>query len=105
MLECRFEETEKVLFCAFKCRMDTINSGEVTRIFDAKLREIKERSPEGLKIVFDLKDVDYIASAFIRLCLIAAKAVDRGNFSIVNTDPQVKKVFKLAGLEAMLNIS
>ncbi len=105
MLECRFEETEKVLFCAFKCRMDTINSGEVTRIFDTQLKEIKERSSEGLKIVFDLKEVDYIASAFIRLCLTAAKCVDRCNFSIVNTDPQVKKVFKLAGLEAVLNIS
>lgn len=58
-----------------------------------------------LKVVFDLQGVDYIASLFIRNCLLVAKAVEKENFSIVNTDHQVKKVFIIAGLDKILNVS
>ena len=54
---------------------------------------------------FDIKDVEYIASSFIRICVSTAKQLANKNFSIVNTIPMIKKVFKIAGLEKLLNVS
>jgi len=82
--------------------MDTTASDDAMKVFSEKLREVKA---ESLKVVFELKGVEYVASAFIRLCLTAAKGVAKGDFSIVNTSPQVKKVFKLTGLDTTLNIT
>ena len=44
-------------------------------------------------------------SSFLRLSLIAAKGVKKGNFSIINADPKVLKVFKVARLSSLLNVS
>jgi anti-anti-sigma factor len=82
--------------------MDTTASDKAMKTFSEKFREVKA---ESLKVVFELKGVDYVASSFIRLCLTAAKGVAKGDFSIVNTSPQVKKVFKLTGLDTTLNIT
>jgi hypothetical protein len=58
-----------------------------------------------LRIVFDLGTVDYVTSEFLRFSLSAAKGVQKGNFSIVNTGPQVLKVFIIAGLTSILKVS
>jgi anti-anti-sigma factor len=79
-------------------------SGTVADKFNAELSGLKDKT-EMLRIVFDLGGVDYVASSFLRLSLIAAKGVTKGNFSIINTDPQVLKVFKIAGLSSLLNVS
>jgi anti-anti-sigma factor len=84
--------------------MDTLMSGTVTEAFNAELSKLKGET-EMLKIVFDLKGVDYVASSFLRLSLVAAKSLQKGNFSIINADPQVLKVFKIAGLSSLLNVS
>lgn len=84
------------LMCTFKGFMDTANS---TRI-DAELR----KAMEGHKgaIVFDLAEVDYVASAFIRLCVAAHRTAGTNGFTIVNSKPPVKKVFMISGLQGML---
>jgi len=56
------------------------------------------------EIVFNLENVSFISSAFIRLCTIAAKKVDPGKFSVINCDPLIKKTFKIAGLNERLNV-
>jgi anti-anti-sigma factor len=62
-------------------------------------------SAEEFNICFDLSEVDYISSSFLRLCISSAKDVKKGNFSIINTGPEIMKVFKIAGLEGLLNVS
>lgn len=69
------------------------------------IAESKPSTNDPLKVVFDMKDVDYIASGFIRICMDTAKKVSRDNFSIINTSPVIKKIFKIAGLDGSLNIS
>jgi len=39
------------------------------------------------KIDFDMKDVNFISSSFIRICLITFKDCQKGNFTIINCDP------------------
>jgi len=40
-----------------------------------------------MKIIFDLKDVDYILSSFIRVCVNVAKQAGAGQFSVVHCQP------------------
>jgi anti-anti-sigma factor len=79
-------------------------SSTVSEKFNAEFSRLKDKA-ETLKIIFDLEGVDFVASSFLRLSLIAAKGVTKGNFSIINTDPLVFKVYKISGLASLLNVS
>ena len=102
-MNCSFDQATGTLSAAFHARMDTVNSAGAHEEF---ARESTRIGPAATRrIVFDLAGVDYVASGFLRLCLSAAKSVPSGGFSIVNTDPGVKKVFKIAGLDELLQVS
>ncbi|MBN1663670.1 MAG: STAS domain-containing protein [Deltaproteobacteria bacterium] len=111
MIEHSFDAVSHTLTYKFAGRMDTFVCTEEGPVVDAQLAEASKLlatdglPPSVLKVVFDVRGVNYIASFFIRICLMVAKAVEKGNFSIVNTDPQVKKVFIIAGLDKMLQVS
>ncbi len=111
MTQFYFDSEQGILKCHFTGRMDTITCSSEdslvqTQVAEASKSLTAEGNPQGaLKVIFDLQGVDYIASAFIRICLTVAKALEKGNFSIVNTNPQIKKVFIIAGLDENLNVS
>mgnify|MGYP001226951489 CR=1 FL=1 len=101
MIECRVDKESRTMFCRFPAKkMDTIASIEADKTF---LKSFSEAGADN--IVFDLEGVDYIASGFLRLCLSAASKVEKGNFSVINTDPQIIKVYKIAGLDSVLKVS
>jgi anti-anti-sigma factor len=52
-------------------------------------------------VLFDLEDVDFVSSAFLRLCIHAYQRAGDLGFQIINANPSVKRVFKIAGLDAM----
>lgn len=104
MLDATFNDNEKTLTCKFIGRMDTVNSKEVEGQLEKRMVEIVAEKSE-LKIVFDLEEVDYIASSFIRICLATAKELKEGSFSVINTQPLIKKTFKVAGLDEPLKVS
>lgn len=81
----------------FLGRMDTVHCMEVEK-------KVIDSIESASKVVFDLDGVDYIASAFLRLCVNAIHHVNQENFSIVKVTPSVKKVFKIAGLAEKLNL-
>ncbi len=90
---------EKTLVCSFSRKMDTAECQKVEdQLFD---KVVEEKIP----VVFDLDEVDYVSSAFLRLCLRVAKEVGPANFSIMNVHPNVKKVFKIAGFDRQLTIT
>lgn len=111
MLECKFNPASHTLVCRFSGRLDSQASTELSKTVEQQMAEAArsaagDASPQdALKVVFDLKEVDFISSLFIRVCLSTAKAASKDNFSITHTDPQVKKVFKIAGLDELLRIS
>jgi anti-anti-sigma factor len=55
-------------------------------------------------VVFNLKGVEYISSYFLRICTSVAKHVGGRNLKITNSTPNVKKVFKIAGFDQMMDI-
>ncbi|MGA2822001.1 MAG: STAS domain-containing protein [Bacteroidales bacterium] len=57
------------------------------------------------KINFDMKDVNFISSSFIRICLITFKQCQKENFAIINCDPFLKNFFKIARLDDLLDVS
>ena len=86
----------------FYGRMDTIATEKVNSALPAS-SEITNVD-QAWKLKFDLAEVDYIASSFIRICVSHAKMAGPGNFSIMNCQPFVKKTFKITGLDDLLNI-
>jgi anti-anti-sigma factor len=109
MLKFEYNAYEKVLTCFFTGWLDTNASIILSNEMEEKIRTMKSRDnlpklPDE-KIIFDLKEVSYISSSFIRICVSTAKQVQTGNFSIINCDPMIKKTFKIVGLDKLLNIT
>jgi anti-anti-sigma factor len=89
---------EETLVCAFKEKLDTAHCADIEKELFDKVRE------EKIPVVFDLQEIDYIASSFLGMCIRIAKEVGPGNFSIINVKPNVKKVFKISGLDRQMTI-
>ena len=104
MFDATFSDSEKILMCKFTGKMDTVNSKGVEESLEKKIVETNVEKSD-LKVVFDLENVEYIASSFIRICLATAKELKDGSFSVINTQPLIKKTFKVAGLDVPLNVS
>lgn len=90
----------------FSGRMDTETTlklqQQILQTAD-QLHAEKEHSPPA-ELVFDLGEVDFVASAFLRVCLEAFKKVGAENFSIINVSPSVMMVFEISGLEKLVKI-
>ncbi|HBT78454.1 MAG TPA: hypothetical protein DEB39_16355 [Planctomycetaceae bacterium] len=98
-----FEEIGDALHCFFEAEL---NSDVCSRIEDPLAEQVAARlkTKPALQVVFDLKGVRYISSAFLRLCLYHCKSVGIKNFRIVNTPEDIKRVFLVAGFAEMMSI-
>jgi len=94
---------ENEITAAFTGRLDTLAVQTLNEMIRVNL-PVKEE-PSGEKIIFDMKEVDYISSSFIRICVAMAKQAGGGRFSMVNCQPFIKKTFSLSGLAEVLNVS
>ncbi|MDD1650078.1 MAG: acetate--CoA ligase, partial [Methylococcaceae bacterium] len=63
---------------------------------------IKLITRTGKPVVFDMEEVTFIASEFLRLCLLVTKTVGAGKVRVVNASPMLEQVFKIAGLDGHL---
>ena len=86
------------LTCIFSGRMSTPECIEAEK----KLNDNLDSSVTS--ITFDLTKVDYISSAFLRICLTMAKRMSAGGFSIIGVQPEVKKIFKIAGFDRLMSL-
>ena len=75
--------------------MDVSNRME-NELFDAIQRA---NSPT----VFDFNEVEYVSSAFLRICVKAARAV-KGKLKIVNVSRQNYKVLEMTGLHNIFDV-
>ena len=103
MVKFHYNPEEKFITVTFTGRMDSLAVVKVIDILQAEPIMNEWKSDD--KIVFDLQDVEYIASSFIRICVSHAKQAGPGLFSIANCQPFVKKTFKISGLDDVLNIA
>ena len=92
----RFHESESGLKCIFRGRMDSLTSSSLEPELKVRLD-----AASGKRVVYDFADVDYVASNFLRLCIMAAK-MTHGDFAILNPSPDVRKVLKISGLDNLV---
>jgi len=93
-----YNHEDDKLRCTFSGRIDTNASQEMEQELFAAIDKA------GSQVVFDLADVDYISSAFLRICLRAAKLSGEDKFKVVGVQPGIKKVFKIAAFDKIIDI-
>ncbi len=85
------------LVCKVKGRLDTNTSPAL----------MDNLNLEGIKdLVFDLKEVDYVFSAGLRVFLQAQKIMNAngGKMRIINIDPAIKSIFEMVGFANIMDI-
>ncbi|MEI7500040.1 MAG: STAS domain-containing protein [Bacteroidota bacterium] len=103
MVTFNYSAGDKIFTAAFTGRMDTLAVQKISEVIQVNI-PVKENKSED-KIIFDLRDVDYISSSFIRICVSVAKQAGPGQFSIAHCQPFIKKTFKISGLDDILNVT
>ena len=103
MVSFNLSPDEKEFTATFAGRLDTHAIQKMSEILQINLPVTE--GAQGMKIIFDLKDVVYVSSSFIRICVKVAKQAGIGKFSIVHCQPFILKTFQLSGLDEILNVS
>ena len=107
MFENKYDQNENELTFVFSGHMDSARSAPLAPLIENELKKYAGQplsADKPLKIAFDLKDVDFISSAFIRICIMTATAVRSGNLVLQNACPFIKKTIKISGLENQLTV-
>ena len=80
--------------------------GEVDSMNVAEIEEKLLKEVEGVTdITFDLKELEYISSAGLRMLLQMQKMMKtQGNMVVINTNEEVMEIFKVTGFVRLLNI-
>lgn len=98
-----FSEENNTLICRFSGDLNGAVCDDIaTELNDHVKTFLEDR--DVAQIVFDLVDVHYISSAFLRLCLVYCKMVGPKNFQVQNSSPDVRSVFQIAGLTEIMNV-
>lgn len=86
------------LICTFSGRFDTAASIAIeNEVFDKVQKE-------HLPVIFDLKDVEYISSAYLRLCIQAARAAKNNDAKAINAAKFIEEAFSMTGLDRIMKI-
>ena len=59
-------------------------------------------SHEGLEVVFDAGNLEYISSAGLRVLLMAVKKA--GKVTVINVSDAVKEIFETTGFDQMIDV-
>ena len=89
-----FRENETEMICSFAGILNTTNC----LTFE---KELLEKTIPPKKVVFDLKQVSYVSSSFLRICVQLFHAKGKGGITVINLSPEVKKVFKISGIDEL----
>lgn len=109
MVKIEYREGEKTVYCTFSGHLDTMTSISDHEALDRELQEVLASGDPNQKgeyqMVFDMKEVTFICSSFMKTCITHAKKLPPGGFSLINCDPFIKKTFKITGLDSSFQIS
>ena len=79
-------------------RLDTLTAPDFESKVEPQLAGIKE-------LVIDLKDLEYISSAGLRVLMGFVKIMkEQGEMKVINPNEVVMDVFSLTGFDSILNI-
>ena len=89
-------EQDTALVIRLSGRLDSTQSAAIAAPLAERIRQACK------PVIFDMEEVSFVSSAFLRICILTAKSMEAGSLQVVNTSPMIKKVFKLAGLDGSL---
>lgn len=79
-------------------RLDTVTAPELEAVLNEGIAGINE-------LIFDLKELEYISSAGLRVLLSAQKTMDKsGRMVVRNVNELVMEVFEVTGFSDILTI-
>ena len=87
-----------LLTISLEGRLDTLTSPDLEKVLKEALDQVKH-------LVFDLKNLEYISSAGLRVLLFAKKTLHNvGTVKIINSNTIVKEVFEVTGFNEILDV-
>jgi len=87
-----YSEVEGKLICKFSGKLDTI----VAQVIEDDV--INRIQLAHLPTIFDLKDVNYISSSFLRISISSARVTPDMKIKIINAIPDIREIYKTVGL-------
>jgi len=99
-----FAESDNTLRCVFSGKLDTLTCSNIENMLYERIAGFL-RDRDVASLVFDLADVHYVSSAFLRLCLCHFKSAGSKNFRIENPSPNVRQVFQVSGFTEIMNFA
>ena len=86
------------LTVALEGRLDTTTSPQLEAELKTSLDDVKD-------LVFDIKDLEYISSAGLRVLLSAQKVMNKqGSMKVKNISQEIREIFEVTGFDELLNI-
>ena len=79
-------------------RLDTVTSPELEKCFKESLPGVKE-------LVLDLKTLDYVSSAGLRVLLTAQKTMNKqGSMKLIHVSESIMEILEVTGFSDILTI-
>ena len=98
MLNIEKKQEGKDLTVALTGRLDTVTAPELESELAASLDDVEN-------LVIDMKDLEYISSAGLRVLLTAQKAMNqKGSMKLTNVNETVMEIFDVTGFVDILTI-
>jgi len=80
-------------------RLDTTTAPQLEEVLKSSLDDVTE-------LVFDLKTLEYISSAGLRVLLSAQKTMNqKGSMIVTNANDEIKEIFEITGFNDILTIA
>ncbi len=97
-MEIKLEKDLDKLVVALSGRLDTTTAPQLEEKFKSELSDVKE-------LVIDLKDLEYISSAGLRVLLLGQKTMNKqGKMTVINANESIMEIFDVTGFSDILNI-
>jgi hypothetical protein len=93
-----FEENGS-LRCVFQRALDTETCGKIADSLYARIDAAK------LPVIFDMQNVEIVASAFFRICLVVGKKAGGDKLTIKKVSSPCMRMFKIAGLDRIFTFA
>lgn len=98
MLNIEKKEEETGLMVVLSGRLDTMTSPELNTVME-------EEIPNRDTITLDLKELEYLSSAGLRVLLMSQQALaGKGGLKVKSVPPQIMTVFQMTGFQNVLEI-
>ena len=103
-IPCVFQEVDGTLNCLFSGRLDGEICSEIELDLLQRVSDFKN-GRQNVRLRFDLSEVVFISSPFLRLCLIGFRAFGEDRFSIMNVSDAIYQVFHISGFAEIMHVT